>query len=193
MSTIDTVRAITQDLPVHQTDTLEVLDGQTVVRLSQSPVVASSVIITQVEGSMVTPITEFSVSEQTGVVTLDSAPGAITLQADYDHLLLSDSTIQAFIDMEDAAADDTADIRLSAADALDAIASAQALILKKVKLLDVQTDGPAVAKSLREHASTLREQVFSDAFESPVFDIAEVVYQPFGLSEKLLNDVLKQS
>ncbi|QLQ16139.1 MAG: hypothetical protein HZY73_11295 [Micropruina sp.] len=53
----------------------------------------------------------------------------------------------------------TTDCRLAAADALDQIASSEALLSKKITTQDLSTDGPAVAKSLREHAAALRRQV----------------------------------
>jgi hypothetical protein len=198
MTNINKVRVITQDVPVHQTDTLEVLDGQATVQLTQSPVVVASVIITQVVGSTVTLVDEYTVDEQTGLVTFSELLGGVTITVDYDHVLLTDGSIQALIDIEDEAINDgsgatPADIRLAAADVLDAIASSQTLILKKFKLLDYQSDGPAVADSLRKHADTLRKQVFSDEFRTPDFDIIEQVYNPFGLPEKVLGDYLRQT
>lgn len=50
-------------------------------------------------------------------------------------------------------------VKLAAAQALDAIASNEALVKQRIRTLDLQTDGPAVAKSLREHATALRAQV----------------------------------
>ena len=66
--------------------------------------------------------------------------------------LFQDAEITALLDLNDG------DVRLAAADALDAVASNQVLLLKKVKLGDLGTDGPAVAAALRANAQTLREQ-----------------------------------
>lgn len=87
------------------------------------------------------------------------------------------------------------DVRLAAAQALDAIASSEALILKKIRQLGgaLETDGPAVAKALREHATALRSQV-ADSILGDVaglFDIAEVIYDPFGRREHLHNEALR--
>ena len=47
---------------------------------------------------------------------------------------------------------------MGAAAALDIIASSEALLSKRISSQDLVTDGPAVAKSLREHADRLRAQ-----------------------------------
>lgn len=53
----------------------------------------------------------------------------------------------------------TFDIYLTAAEALEVMATKMAIIQQKIKTLDLQTDGPAVAKSLMERASLMRERV----------------------------------
>src|SRR4051812_7906991 len=77
-------------------------------------------------------------------------------------------------------------ILLAAAQALDTIASSQALILKKIRLLDVTTDGPAVAQALRAHAKALRDQDMIDDGEG-AFDIAEWVVNDFSKREYWWN------
>lgn len=50
-------------------------------------------------------------------------------------------------------------LKRAAADALDAIASSEALVSKKIRTqAGVSTDGPAVAAALRAHAASLRAQ-----------------------------------
>jgi hypothetical protein len=93
-----------------------------------------------------------------------------------------DAEIDAFLALEGG------DVKLAAADALDAIASSQTLLLKKVKLGDLGTDGPAVAAALREHAKTLRAQVYT---MEPAFDIAEMDLNDFSAREILRNDFLR--
>lgn len=100
-----------------------------------------------------------------------------------------DTEIDAFLALEDG------DVRLAAAQALDAIASSEALILKKVRQLGgaLETDGPAVAKALREHATALRGQVV-DSLAGDVaglFDVAEMIVDPFGRRERLHNEALR--
>ena len=68
--------------------------------------------------------------------------------------IFDDASIDAFL----ALAED-GEVKLAAASALDTMASNQALLLKKVKVGEISTDGPAVAKALREHAQSLRTEV----------------------------------
>lgn len=68
----------------------------------------------------------------------------------------TDADLQAFLDLEGS-------VKLAAAQALDALASNEALVSKRIRTLDLQTDGPAVAKALREHAAALRSQVAAAA------------------------------
>lgn len=49
-------------------------------------------------------------------------------------------------------------VKRAAADALDAIATSEALISKKIQTLDRATDGPSVADALRKHAVALRQR-----------------------------------
>lgn len=66
--------------------------------------------------------------------------------------LLTDAQITALLTLEGD------DVRLAAAQALDTIASSEALVSKRIRTQDLQTDGPAVAKELRERAASLRKQ-----------------------------------
>lgn len=68
-----------------------------------------------------------------------------------DRTLFSDEEIQVWLDREGS-------VELAAADALERIATSEALIGKRIKTLDLQTDGPAVAAALREHAQILRDR-----------------------------------
>lgn len=83
------------------------------------------------------------------------------------YAIYSDEELQAFLDM-------AGDVRRAAADALDAMASNQAMVLKVIRLQDLSTDGASVARALREHASRLREQAdMADAASGELFDVAE--------------------
>ncbi len=64
--------------------------------------------------------------------------------------------------------------RLAAADALEAIAVSEVLISKKIKSQHLDTDGPAVAKALRELAATQR-QIAADEDREDVFDIVDTI------------------
>lgn len=76
------------------------------------------------------------------------------LATDLDEVspLLSDAQITALLNLSDNR------VLRAAAQALDTIASSEALVSKKIRTLDLQTDGPAVAKELRERAKSLRQQ-----------------------------------
>lgn len=65
-----------------------------------------------------------------------------------------------------------AQVKRAAADAIDALANNEALILKKIKTEDLETDGPALANSLRAGAKALRQQADEeDATSEAFFDL----------------------
>lgn len=74
--------------------------------------------------------------------------------ADY---LFSDDRIESFLALN------KDNVRLAAADVLDAIADNEILVAKKIRTEDLQTDGPAVGKELRAHADSLRAQAREEA------------------------------
>lgn len=90
--------------------------------------------------------------------------------------IFQDAEIDAFLTMNTS-------VRLAAAAALEVIASNEVLVLKKIINLDLETDGPAVARELREQAKQLRAQ------ESAIgaFDIAEQIVDPFTEREYWFN------
>ncbi len=66
-------------------------------------------------------------------------------------------------------------IKRAAADVIDALANNEALVLKKIKTEDLETDGPATANSLRNGAKALRQQ----AAEEEIAEGQYVVVVPF--------------
>jgi hypothetical protein len=70
--------------------------------------------------------------------------------------LFTDAQIQAFLTLEGDS------VKLAAAQALDTIASNEALVSKAIRTMDLQTDGPAVAAELRARAKELRAQAAVD-------------------------------
>lgn len=86
--------------------------------------------------------------------------------------LFQDAEIDAFLTLNTS-------VRLAAAAALEVIAASEVLVLKKIVNLDLETDGPAVARELRELAKQLRAQ---DA-NVGAFDIAEQIHDDFTLRE----------
>lgn len=76
--------------------------------------------------------------------------------------------------------------------ALMSIAVNEALVSKRIKLLDLTTDGPAVAKALNEKAKeymALAEA--ADIAASGGFDIAEMVQDQFTYYSKLIKESLR--
>jgi hypothetical protein len=104
---------------------------------------------------------------------------------DVDNPIFQDEEIQVFLDMTISGGAN--DIRLAAAEALDTIARNEALVLKRITLMDLQTDGPAVAKALSEQADRLREQSDSDA----EIDVIEMGLTDANRTEILWNDALR--
>lgn len=89
--------------------------------------------------------------------------------------LFEDARIEAFLFLN---ADN---IRFAAADCIDAIADNEALVSKKIRTEDLQTDGPAVTNALRLHATSLRAQAKQEILateEAGGMDIVDYVYQP---------------
>ena len=64
---------------------------------------------------------------------------------------------------------------LAAADALDAIATSEVLVSKKIRTQDLSTDGPAVAAELRKQAERLRARadIADEAWAG--FDVVDTV------------------
>jgi len=79
-------------------------------------------------------------------------------------------------------------IRYAAAELLDVWASDEAMVTKAIRLLDLTTNGPAVAASLREHARRLRALADEAEDEADTgFDIASPAYDPFTVREQVYN------
>lgn len=96
--------------------------------------------------------------------------------------LFQDAEIDAFLTLNTS-------VRMAAAAALEVIAASEVLVLKKIVNLDLETDGPAVARELRELAKQLRAQ------ETAVgaFDIAEQIVDPFTEREYWFNQAQRGS
>jgi len=96
--------------------------------------------------------------------------------------LFQDAEIDAFLTLNTS-------VRMAAAAALEVIAASEVLVLKKIVNLDLETDGPAVARELRELAKQLRAQ------ETAVgaFDIAEQIVDPFTEREYWLKQAQRGS
>lgn len=96
--------------------------------------------------------------------------------------IFQDAEIDAFLSLNTS-------VRLAAAAALECIAASEVLILKKIVNLDLETDGPAVAKELRELAKQLRAQEENIG----AFEIAEQIQDDFTYREYWLNQAQRDA
>lgn len=103
----------------------------------------------------------------------------------HDNPIFQDNEIDFFL--SNTAVDSSNDVNLAGAKALETIAASESLVQKKIKILDLTTDGPAVAKSLREAAALLREQSES---ESDI-DFIEQNFNIFSTREIIYKDALR--
>lgn len=105
---------------------------------------------------------------------------------DGTNVFFEDEELQAFLSM-------AGDVRRAAADAMDAMASNQAMVLKVIRTLNLSTDGAATARALREHAKTLREQAdVADAGDGGLFEIAEFAGDVFTQRARVWNESLRE-
>ena len=102
-----------------------------------------------------------------------------------DAPIFADEEIDAFVSME-------GDWRRAAALALETIAAQQILLLKVITILDVKTDGAAVAKELRAEAQQLREQSRqAEDEDGGGLDVIEMITNDFTHRERLHDEWLR--
>lgn len=104
---------------------------------------------------------------------------------DTNNQIFNDSEIQAFLDISGSS------IRLAAAMALEQIAASEVFIQKRIRSLDLQTDGPSEAAELRALAQSLRDQENDGQGGGDILDWAEGVFNPFTYRERLIGDALR--
>ncbi|EMQ98349.1 hypothetical protein [Paeniglutamicibacter gangotriensis] len=91
--------------------------------------------------------------------------------------IFDDMILEGYLAMHDYVVGDPDSIKRTgvwraAADALDAIATSEALTSKKIRTQDLSTDGPAVAAELRKQAAVLRAKADqADAEADSFFEI----------------------
>lgn len=122
---------------------------------------------------------EYDPSTPVGIIRL------LTSDVDTTDPFFSDAELQAFLDLE------IGDIRTAAAQALDTIASNEALTAKVIKTLDLQTDGPALSADLRERAQSLRAQT-RDIGEDFSFDAVQFVPNDFAARQAIFDERLRE-
>jgi hypothetical protein len=105
---------------------------------------------------------------------------------DWANAVFSDEELTAFVSLE------SGSVRRAAALALETIAASEAMTLKVIKLLDVQTDGAKLAESLLARAKLLRQQAEADDADAGYagFEIAEVIVDDFAWREQVINSSL---
>lgn len=173
--TVAQIRTIVADKPNHAEDTATGDGTTTRFPLAFHPIVDASAVVT-IDGTTKTETTHYTLDDDLGLLTFVTAPAVDeAIVVTYQHTLLSDDDLDTFLTLQ------TDDVRLAAAMALDTIASNEALVQKKISILDLKTDGPAVAKSLREHAAQLREEADGD----DAFDWAELVTTTSAWDERI--------
>jgi hypothetical protein len=170
MTDVDRIRVLIAD-PVQVDRAVVAGDGVTTVfQLPNAPVVVGSLDPVTVGG---VPTAPAGIDYELGLVTMPAAPGVgDELDITYRWTLLSDNTLADLLTDEGA-------VKLAAAQALDIIANSEVLIQKRISVLDLQTDGPAVANALREGAQRLRDQWAAQTGTTAedfagAFDVAEV-------------------
>lgn len=124
----------------------------------------------------------YSLADDVGVVRL-----LITDTAQAEPIF-QDEEIQTFLNLENG------DLKMGAAQALDAIATSEALTQKVIRILDLTTNGAALSQTLRAHAKDLRDQVrrnLEDAQAGTDFDWAEMVENTFNERERIIDQALR--
>jgi len=99
--------------------------------------------------------------------------------------VFNDFAIEAFIDM---ALD--SNLKRAAAQALMSIAVNEVLVQKRIKILDLSTDGPAEAIQLRIMAKLLFQQA-DDEELTGAFDWAEQINNTWQYNELLYKDAIR--
>lgn len=120
-------------------------------------------------------------------IVYSSAEGQLRLLiADLDEaaFLVSDPMLAGYLAMHGLEADQTdaprPALKRAAADVLDAIASSEALVSKKIRTQHgISTDGPAVAAALRAHAALLRDQAQDEDDDADEGFVDVVEFTPY--------------
>ena len=100
--------------------------------------------------------------------------------------IFQDAEIDYFLELENS------NIRKAAALGLETIAGNEVLVQKRIRLLDLTTDGPAEADALLKRASLLREQADkAENEEDGGFDWAEMPLDDFAIREMIENELLE--
>jgi hypothetical protein len=105
-----------------------------------------------------------------------------------DSAVFQDAEIEAYLSMNDS------NVRRAAAEALETIASDEAMTLKVITTLDITTNGASTSASILERAKLLREQADKDddAEDGGGFDYAEMNVNAFTGRERVWKQAQRQ-
>lgn len=95
--------------------------------------------------------------------------------------IFDDASIDAFLSLQGQA------VYRAAATALLAIAASEVYIQKRIRALDLSTDGPSEAAALRALAEDYKELDAEEDGDELAFEIAENVYDDFSARERVLK------
>jgi len=98
----------------------------------------------------------------------------LTADLDESAQLLTDDQLDGFLAMAGGA------VRLAAAEALEAMATSETLVARKITTQGLALDGPAVAADLRKRAAVLRVQHQADLDEAAAADLGYITVYPAG-------------
>lgn len=107
----------------------------------------------------------------------------IVRDTDPDNPFFEDEEWDAYLALE------SGDVRYAAADALETIASNQAMVLRITQVFDLKVDGVAAAKVLQAQAASLRQQADNEI--EGQFAIAEQVWTSDAYAQRLWNERLR--
>jgi len=100
--------------------------------------------------------------------------------------IFTDDEIQAFLDLNGG------NIFYAAAQGLEVIAASEIYVQKRIKILDLWTDGPRQAEQLIALAKSYRERAVENMTSEELFDWAEHVFNDFTYRERLLKQVQRE-
>lgn len=105
-----------------------------------------------------------------------------------EHALFTDAEIQAYLEMNDSS------VKRAAAEALETIASDNAMVLKVITIMDLSTNGAATASALMARAARLRQSADdAEAGEEALFDWAEPAETVFQQRERIYKQALRSA
>lgn len=186
--TVAIVRSIIPDKAQYCRGTAVGDGGTTVFQLANYPVVIGASKV-WVNGVLLVEGVGYTMDNDLGLVTFTVAPAiGLAITITYQFTMLSDADITTFITLEGTD-------MLAAALGLETIAANEALVQKVIKLLDLQTDGAALATALLARAKQLRANVAAAIASAAAADVsmdwAEQTLNEFAWREIMVNTELR--